>query len=65
MREAMRRGGEMRAPAMKKRRIRWPDLVVICDISGSMSAYSRAVLHFLHSVSNQKGGSWARVHGFT
>ncbi len=31
-----------------------------------MSAYSRAVLHFLHAVANRQGGQgWARVHGFT
>ena len=46
-------------------RIRWPNLVVICDISGSMSQYSRMVLHFLHAVANRKGQGWARVHGFT
>ncbi|MBO0777645.1 MAG: VWA domain-containing protein [Ktedonobacteraceae bacterium] len=27
-------------------------LVIICDISGSMSLYSRLLLHFLHTVSN-------------
>jgi len=65
MRDAMRQGGEVQALAMKKRRLRWPNLVVICDISGSMSQYSRAVLHFLHSASNQQGAGWARVHAFT
>jgi uncharacterized protein with von Willebrand factor type A (vWA) domain len=40
-------------------------LVALCDISGSMSSYSRAVLHFLHAVANEKGAGWARVHGFT
>ena len=65
MRRAMRSGGEVVEFARKKPRTRWPNLVVLCDISGSMSAYSRAVLHFLHAVSNQKGAGWARVHGFT
>ena len=65
MREAMRTGGEVQDFATKNRRLRWPNLVVICDISGSMSAYSRAVLHFLHAVANQQGAGWARVHGFT
>ncbi|MBV7410130.1 VWA domain-containing protein [Maritimibacter sp. DP1N21-5] len=65
MRDAMRTGGEIREFATKDRRIRWPNLVVLCDISGSMSSYSRMVLHFLHSVANQKGAGWARVHGFT
>ncbi|MEX0309067.1 MAG: VWA domain-containing protein, partial [Tateyamaria sp.] len=35
------------------------------DISGSMSQYSRIVLHFLHAVANAKGAGWARVHAFT
>jgi uncharacterized protein with von Willebrand factor type A (vWA) domain len=65
MRSAMRRGGEITRFEMKARRIRWPNLVVLCDISGSMSSYSRAVLHFLHAVANAKGQGWARVHAFT
>ncbi len=65
MRSSMRAGGEMRDIATKARTVRWPNLVTICDISGSMSQYSRAVLHFLHTVSNQKGAGWAKVHAFT
>lgn len=64
-REAARRGGDIQSLACTKRRHRWPNLVVICDISGSMSHYSRIVLHFLHAVANAKGAGWARVHGFT
>ncbi|MCT8160256.1 vWA domain-containing protein [Pseudoruegeria sp. SHC-113] len=65
MRQAMRKGGEIQRLSLKEPRIRWPNLVVLCDISGSMSSYSRAVLHFLHAVSNQKGAGWAKVHAFT
>jgi uncharacterized protein len=65
LRAAMRRGGELHLLATKSRRRRWPNLVVLCDISGSMSQYSRMVLHFLHAVANQKGAGWARVHAFT
>ncbi len=65
MRDAMRRGGEVHDFSQKNRRIRWPNLVVLCDISGSMSQYSRVILHFLHAVSNAKGQGWARVHAFT
>ncbi|MEZ5869199.1 MAG: VWA domain-containing protein [Defluviimonas denitrificans] len=65
MRAAMRRGGEVHGLAARSRRRRWPNLVVLCDISGSMSQYSRMVLHFLHAVANQKGAGWARVHAFT
>ncbi|MEP2717001.1 VWA domain-containing protein [Pseudophaeobacter sp.] len=64
-REAARRGGDLQTFARAKRRTRWPNLVVICDISGSMSQYSRIVLHFLHAVANAKGAGWAKVHGFT
>ena len=65
IRAALRHGGEVLDLKRRKPRIRWPNLVVICDISGSMSQYSRMVLHFLHAVANQRGQGWARVHGFT
>ncbi|MFW8637223.1 vWA domain-containing protein [Cribrihabitans pelagius] len=65
LREAARRGGDIQKIARAKRRIRWPSLVVLCDISGSMSQYSRIILHFLHAAANAKGEGWARVHGFT
>ncbi|WP_137700230.1 vWA domain-containing protein [Marimonas lutisalis] len=65
LRAAMRQGGELRKLQMKAPRPRWPNLVVLCDISGSMSQYSRMVLHFLHAVANHKGAGWARVHAFT
>ncbi|MDO6729341.1 VWA domain-containing protein [Marinovum sp. 2_MG-2023] len=65
LRDAMRQGGQITDIALKKPRIRWPNLVVICDISGSMSTYSRTILHFLHAVANEKGAGWARVHAFT
>jgi hypothetical protein len=65
MRNAMRRGGEVHDFATKNHRTRWPRLIALCDISGSMSQYSRAVLHFLHAVSNTKGAGWAEVHAFT
>ncbi len=63
--KSMRHGGEIRSIARKTPRPRWPNLVVLCDISGSMSQYSRMVLHFLHAVANEKGAGWAKVHAFT
>ncbi|WP_417719079.1 vWA domain-containing protein [Salipiger sp.] len=65
LRASMRQGGEIRDIALLKPRPRWPNLVVLCDISGSMSQYSRMVLHFLHAVANEKGAGWAKVHAFT
>ncbi|SEQ41425.1 vWA domain-containing protein [Thalassovita taeanensis] len=65
MRQSMRRGGEVHGIALQAPKPRWPNLVVLCDISGSMSQYSRMVLHFLHAVANEKGAGWAKVHAFT
>ncbi|MEO0746028.1 MAG: VWA domain-containing protein [Pseudomonadota bacterium] len=65
LRAAMRRGGDLHDLHWKRPKLRYPNLVALCDISGSMSQYSRVVLHFLHTVSNAKGAGWARVHAFT
>lgn len=65
LRASLSKGGEILNLARRKPKERWPNLVVICDISGSMAQYSRMVLHFLHAVSNAKGQGWAQVHGFT
>ncbi len=65
MRAALRSGGEVQALVTRARRTRWPNLVALCDISGSMSAYSRIMLHFLHTAANAKGAGWAQVHAFT
>ena len=65
LRSAGRTAGEILVLARRTPRPRWPNLVVICDISGSMSRYSRMALHFLHAVANTRGNGWAEVHGFT
>lgn len=65
MKAALRRGGEMTQLMRRQAVPRPPTLVVLCDISGSMSQYSRMVLHFLHAVANRRGAGWAEVHGFT
>lgn len=65
IRASLRHGGEIRSLITKRKRQRFPNLVVLCDISGSMSQYSRAVLHFVHSVANREGQGWAQVHAFT
>lgn len=62
-----RSGGEL-LKLVKKRRIeRKPDLVFLCDISGSMSTYSRMIMHFVYAISNQSAGhqNWSSVHAFT
>lgn len=65
MRAALRSGGEVLALKHRKPKTRWPNLVVICDISGSMAQYSRMVLQFVHAVANKRGQGWAKVHAFT
>ncbi|MEX0957823.1 MAG: VWA domain-containing protein [Burkholderiales bacterium] len=41
---------------LRTRAHRWqpPPLVILCDISGSMSRYSRMLLHFLHAITNDR-----------
>jgi len=64
-RQMMRNGGEVIKLPRKAPKTRHPDLVALCDISGSCSVYARMFMHFLHSVARSKGAGWAQVHGFT
>jgi len=50
----LRNNGQLIELAKKKRRLRPPTLVLICDISGSMSSYSRIFLHFAHALSSHR-----------
>ena len=54
IRAALRSGGQPLILARKEPRWREPPLVVLCDISGSCSNYSRMFLHFLHGLSNDR-----------
>ena len=65
LRASLRQGGEITRLYHRRPATRWPALVVLCDISGSMSQYSRMVLHFVHAVANRQGQGWAKVHAFT
>ena len=56
----LRNNGQLIELAKKKRRLRPPTLVLICDISGSMSSYSRIFLHFAHVLTTQR----QTVHSF-
>jgi uncharacterized protein with von Willebrand factor type A (vWA) domain len=60
MRAALRSGADFIPLMKRKRRMRRPPLVVLCDISGSMERYSRMLLHFMHTVMNNRD----RVHTF-
>lgn len=60
LRASMRDGGHTIDLARRKVRRRHPPLVVLCDISGSMSRYSRMLLLFMHAVTSDRD----RVHSF-
>jgi len=50
VRRSLRSGGDPVEQAWKARKVVPRKLVVLCDVSGSMDAYSRALLLFLHAV---------------
>jgi uncharacterized protein with von Willebrand factor type A (vWA) domain len=54
IRTSLRQGGEILTIARNRRVNRPPPLVVLCDISGSMSRYAQILLHFLHAVTNDR-----------
>ena len=58
VRASLRGGAQIIALKRRSRITRHPPLVVLCDISGSMSRYSRMFLHFLHAITNDRD----RVH---
>lgn len=60
MRSAMRTGGTLILPRFRKAKEIQPPLVVLADISGSMSQYTRIFLHFLHVLTERR----RRVHTF-
>ncbi|HVJ53229.1 MAG TPA: VWA domain-containing protein [Aliidongia sp.] len=60
LRAGLRSGGDTIWLKRRRPRTRQPPLVILCDISGSMSRYSRVFLHFMHAVTNDRD----RVHTF-
>jgi len=60
LRASMRGNLDVIPLARRSLRKRHPPLVVLCDISGSMSRYSRMFLHFMHAITNDRD----RVHTF-
>ncbi|HWM88729.1 MAG TPA: VWA domain-containing protein [Kofleriaceae bacterium] len=60
IRDAMRTFGDVAPLRFRRRRLRPPPLVALCDISGSMGRYSEMLLAFLHAVSAAR----PRVHTF-
>lgn len=60
LQQSLRGGGASLELAKKDRVMRRPPLVILCDISGSMSRYSRLLLLFMHGLTNDRD----RVHSF-
>ena len=60
LRASMRAGGAAIDLKFRGHEEKHPPLVALCDISGSMSNYSRLFLHFLHALSK----SGRTVHSF-
>ncbi|MCX7890926.1 MAG: VWA domain-containing protein [Burkholderiales bacterium] len=60
LRASLRSGGALIPLERRSLAERHPPLVILCDISGSMSRYSRMFLHFMHAITNDRD----RVHTF-
>ena len=63
MRVALRTGGDLILPRFREQREIHPPLVVLADISGSMSQYSRIFLHFLHALVEKRRRVYTFVFG--
>jgi uncharacterized protein len=63
LRHNLRHGGEQLRLAWRRRKWKRRPLVVLCDISGSMEAYSRVLLQFLYGAANGPGRAEAFVFG--
>ena len=58
------RTGHTSIPLLRaRRRTRPASLVIICDISGSMSRYSRVLLHFAHTLTTDRDRVYSFVFG--
>jgi len=63
LRGSLRRGGEIFVLHTRVRRIRQRDIVLLCDISGSMDRYSRLLLQFVYTIRHSGGNVEAFVFG--
>lgn len=64
LRAARRQGGDVIRLKFKAPRLKPPPIVVLCDISGSMSGYSRMFLQFIHALTAARARSGQRVSSF-
>ena len=65
MRQATRTGGEPVRIARRAVRIRQRRLVVLCDISGSMEPYARAILQLMYVAARSSGATGGGGSGFS
>jgi uncharacterized protein with von Willebrand factor type A (vWA) domain len=63
VRRNMKYGGELMELTWRKIKRKPRPLVIVCDISGSMSLYSRLLLHFVHTLSSGLQHTEAFVFG--
>lgn len=60
VRRSLSTGGALLEPSFRARRVSRPELVVLCDVSGSVSAFARFTLSFCHALTD----SFSRVRSF-
>ena len=53
-RRSLKAGGSTIDLVLRAPSLRHPPIAVLCDISGSMSEYTRLFLHFIHALSEQR-----------
>jgi hypothetical protein len=64
LRKSLKTGGNIVRLERRRRQTREPPLVVLCDISGSMSGYARMCLHFLHGLTYTRRIRGGATHTF-
>lgn len=64
LRKSLKTGGNIVRLERRSRQTREPPLVVLCDISGSMSGYARMCLHFLHGLTHTRRITGRATHTF-
>ena len=64
LRRSLKAGGNVVRLERRRRQLREPPLVVLCDVSGSMSGYARMCLHFLHGLTHTRRVGGGATHTF-
>ena len=64
LRKSLKTDGNIVRLERRRRQTREPPLIVLCDISGSMSGYARMCLHFLHGLTHTRRIRGSATHTF-